>query len=196
MKSQCYVYECYANGDSSKMLLHETIGPFDSAQPAIEFAEDCRSRELAAGYIGEVPQFEVRNLNNVLVYRTSGDNVELVSALCGHVVSSKDIEDSGVRRNCAAEWYIRMDSDWFNTKHYIGPFASKAGATVWLKSLHPDANVWSKSSVCTGDIRSAWRCSKPIAKAYLRDCLTADNVISHLELPNSGPISAVVRQSR
>jgi hypothetical protein len=55
-------------------------------------------------------------------------------------------------------YYIEVDTYWQDSpSFFVGPFASRQEATNWHASAPEGANLWLSSSICGGDIRSAWR---------------------------------------
>lgn len=55
-----------------------------------------------------------------------------------------------------ASYFIEVDTYWQNApSFFVGPFESRDQAEAWQKQ--PGDNVWLASSMCGGDIRSAWR---------------------------------------
>lgn len=61
-------------------------------------------------------------------------------------------------RTSAPQYFIRIDTYWQNSPDYfIGPFDSREAAQAAIDNIQTEDNVWSSTSTCGGDIRSAVR---------------------------------------
>jgi len=61
-------------------------------------------------------------------------------------------------RTSAAQYFIRIDTYWQNSKDYfVGPFESRDEAQAAIDGIQTEDNVWLSTSTCGGDIRSAIR---------------------------------------
>lgn len=77
-----------------------------------------------------------------------------------------------------AQYFIEVDTYWqSSTSYFVGPFDSKADAEAWYQQDEPlGANVWLSTSLCGGDIRSAWRIyPAPLSKTEARKRGLDDN---------------------
>lgn len=58
-----------------------------------------------------------------------------------------------------ATYYIEVDTYWQNsTSYFVGPFPTRESAEAWHQQPEPQgSNVWYATSLCGGDIKTAWR---------------------------------------